>query len=196
MLVVGPSRVFMNYIERVLPSLGEESVTLRSIGSVASDVVQITGDRVDDPPTAAVKGSLRMLPVLRRLVHEPPQAVPLELRVTVKGQVLVLPAGDARRDPGRRAGPPQAQPGSRGRREGAAQRALADPARASVDLEREEFDEQVADLAAFTMFGNAWWPAVSAHGRAAPGWPTRTLAVRLAAGDAVRGGGASCSAPG
>ena len=38
-LVVGPSRVFMNYIARVLPSLGEDSVTLRSIGAVASDVV-------------------------------------------------------------------------------------------------------------------------------------------------------------
>ena len=32
-LVVGPSRIFLNYIERVLPSLGEESVTLRSIGA-------------------------------------------------------------------------------------------------------------------------------------------------------------------
>ena len=42
-LVVGPSRVFMNYIERVLPSLGEESVTLRSIGSVPSDVRRGSG---------------------------------------------------------------------------------------------------------------------------------------------------------
>ena len=33
-LVVGPSRVFMNYIARVLPSLGEDSVTLRPIGAV------------------------------------------------------------------------------------------------------------------------------------------------------------------
>ena len=46
-LVVGPSRIFLNYIERVLPSLGEESVTLRSIGAVASDVVPINGDRID-----------------------------------------------------------------------------------------------------------------------------------------------------
>src|SRR5699024_4618740 len=29
-LVVGPSSVFMNYIERVLPSLGEDSVTLKA----------------------------------------------------------------------------------------------------------------------------------------------------------------------
>jgi len=76
-LVVGPSRVFMNYIARVLPSLGEDSVTLRSIGAVPSDVVRITGDRVDLPQIAAIKGSLRMVKVLRRLVHEPPHEVPL-----------------------------------------------------------------------------------------------------------------------
>ena len=91
-LVVGPSRVFMNYIDRVLPSLGEDSVTLRSIGAVASDVVRITGDRADDPATAAIKGSLRMVRLLRRLVHEPPQEVPLELRITVQGDVLVVSA--------------------------------------------------------------------------------------------------------
>ena len=63
---------FMNYIARVLP-LGEDAVTLRSIGAVASDVVRITGDRVDPPQVAAIKGSLRMVKVLRRLVHEPLQ---------------------------------------------------------------------------------------------------------------------------
>ena len=91
-LVVGPSRVFMSYIEQVLPSLGEESVTLKSIGAVAADVVAITGDRVDPPSTAAVKGSLRMTRVLRQLVREPPPYAPQELRVSVKGHVLVLPA--------------------------------------------------------------------------------------------------------
>ena len=91
-LVVGPSRVFMNYIARVLPSLGEDAVTLRSIGAVAADVVRITGDRVDPPQVAAIKGSLRMVKVLRRLVHEPLQDGPFELRLTVDGTVLVLPA--------------------------------------------------------------------------------------------------------
>ncbi len=31
-----------------------------------------------------------------------------------------------------------------------------------LDLERDEFDDLVTDLAAFKMFVNAWWPAVSA----------------------------------
>ena len=67
------------------------------VGAVGGgDVVRITGDRVDPAPTAAVKGSLRMMRVLRRLVNEPPQAVPLELRLTFKGHVLVLPPATLR----------------------------------------------------------------------------------------------------
>lgn len=160
-LVVGPSRVFMNYIERVLPSLGEESVTLRSIGAVASDVVKITGDRVDDAPTSAVKGSLRMVTLLRRLVAEPPQAVPLELRVTVKGDVSSIPARtleQIRRDV-------LAHTKLNLGREAAEKALLATLWRmraAELELERDEFDDLVTDLAAFKMFVLAWWPAVSA----------------------------------
>ena len=40
----------MNYIERVLPSLGEDAVTLRSIGAVASDVVAAHAASGSDPP--------------------------------------------------------------------------------------------------------------------------------------------------
>jgi hypothetical protein len=39
----------MNYIERVLPSLGEDAVTLRPIGGVAADVVRLRGERLDAP---------------------------------------------------------------------------------------------------------------------------------------------------
>ena len=45
-LVVGPSGVFMRYIERVLPSLGETAVALRSLGEVV-DGVRAT--RRDEP---------------------------------------------------------------------------------------------------------------------------------------------------
>ena len=37
-LVVGPSGVFMRYIERVLPSLGETAVGLRSLGEVVDGI--------------------------------------------------------------------------------------------------------------------------------------------------------------
>jgi DNA helicase IV len=160
-LVVGPSRIFLNYIERVLPSLGEESVTLRSIGAVASDVVPITGDRMDSTAVAAVKGSLRMVPILRRLVHEPPQSVPLELRVWWHGHVLVLPPDALAR---LRTDVLAHHRYNQGRE--AAERALLGALwrlrPAEEEIEREEFDEQVSGSAPFQMFCNAWWPAVSA----------------------------------
>jgi len=166
-LVVGPSQVFMNYIARVLPSLGEGSVTLRSIGAVASDVLRITGDRVDDPRTAAIKGSLGMVKVLRRLVQEPPQEVPLELRITVDGSVLVLPPETLARIRIQVLAHHKLNTGR-----DAVQKELLnamwrawkpDPDDAlDHDQERDEFGDRVLELASFRMFLNAWWPAVNA----------------------------------
>jgi len=166
-LVVGPSRVFMNYIARVLPSLGEASVTLRSIGAVASDVVRITGDRVDDPQTAAIKGSLRMVKVLRRLVQEPPQEVPLLLRITVDGNVLGLTADTLARIRSQ----VLAHHKLNSAREAVEKELLKALWRVWTpdsddeldhDQELEEFGDRVSELASFRMFLNAWWPAVSA----------------------------------
>ena len=157
----------MNYIARVLPSLGEDSVTLRSIGAVASDVVRITGDRVDPPQVAAIKGSLRMVKLLRRLVHEPIQEVPLELRIMVDGTVLVLPTATLARIRSRVLAHHRLNSG----REAAERELLAALWRVrhpdsedsiDHDHEREEFEDRVSDLASFKMFCNAWWPAVSA----------------------------------
>jgi DNA helicase IV len=166
-LVVGPSQGFMNYIARVLPSLGEDSVTMRSIGAVASDVVRSSGDRVDPPRVAAVKGSLRMVKVLRRLVHEPLQEVPLELRITVEGTVLVLPAATLRRIRSHVLAHHKLNNGRE-----AAERELVTALwqirqsdsedGADHDHGREEFEDRVSELASFRMFCNAWWPAVSA----------------------------------
>jgi DNA helicase IV len=166
-LVVGPSQVFMNYIARVLPSLGEDSVTLRSIGAVPSDVVRITGDRVDPPRVAGIKGSLRMVKVLRRLVHEPLHEGPLELRIVVDGNVLAVPAPTL----GRIRSHVLAHHKLNSGREAAEKELLTalwrvrhpDPEdRADHDHVREEFEDRVSELASFKMFCNAWWPAVSA----------------------------------
>ena len=56
-LVVGPSGVFMRYIERVLPSLGEAAVALRSLGEVVDG---LRATRHDEPAVADIKGSARM----------------------------------------------------------------------------------------------------------------------------------------
>ncbi len=176
-LVVGPSQVFMNYIERVLPSLGEDAVTLRSVGTVASDVVDLRGERTDDATVATIKGSLRMVAVLKRLVNEPWQDVPLELFVSVQGHVLRLGAGELARirtdvlahnklNAGREAA------------ERALLNALWRKRPVELDLERDDFDERVADTAQFAVFANAWWPRVSAADALAR-LASPTLAARL-----------------
>jgi DNA helicase IV len=86
-LVVGPSPVFTNYISRVLPSMGEDSAELRSLGQVL-DGLSVT--RLDDARTAAVKGSGRMVRVLRRAMRQTPPDVPTEMRIVYRGEVLRL----------------------------------------------------------------------------------------------------------
>ena len=160
-LVVGPSNAFMNYIERVLPSLGEDAVTLRPIGGVAGDVVRLHGERLDPPAVAAVKGSLRMAKLLRRLAYEPPVDSPTELRLTVKGHVLVLPTrvlGDIRAETlGHHKvnlGRPAAERGLLN--------ALWRVRPTDLEQERDEFDDLITDTAIFERFIDTWWPSVSA----------------------------------
>ena len=86
-LLVGPSPVFMSYVERVLPSLGEDTAELRSLGEVV-DGVQT--DRLDPPPLAALKGSLRMRRFLQRALREAPPGAPTGLRIVYGGEVLRL----------------------------------------------------------------------------------------------------------
>lgn len=162
-LVVGPSNVFMNYIERVLPSLGEDSVTLKAIGSVASDVLGMSSERMDAAEAATVKGSLSMVGVLRRLVRTPlidhPEA--LRVRVTVKGEVLGLDAAEL----GRIRDQVLAQTKLNRGRELALKlviSALKDKFPDDIEISPEELDERIREHASLAMFMNAWWPALSA----------------------------------
>ncbi|MCU1602453.1 MAG: ATP-dependent helicase [Frankiales bacterium] len=68
-LVVGPSSVFIDYIGAVLPSLGETSVRLSDLGSVPALPRDLTLDGDDDAGAVAVKGSDRMVGLLKRSVR-------------------------------------------------------------------------------------------------------------------------------
>ena len=89
-LVVGPSGVFMRYIERVLPSLGETAVALRSLGEVV-DGVRAT--RHDEPAVADVKGSARMAELMRRTSRQQAPGSPREFRIFWRDDVILLDAG-------------------------------------------------------------------------------------------------------
>ncbi|MEQ1872658.1 MAG: ATP-binding domain-containing protein [Ilumatobacteraceae bacterium] len=63
-LVVGPNKVFLDYIGNVLPSLGERSVQQRTALELCVPKVPITGE--DDRETRAWKGSIEVLDLLER----------------------------------------------------------------------------------------------------------------------------------
>ncbi len=162
-LVVGPSALFMNYIERVLPSLGEDSVTLRSTGAVASDVLGFAADRNDDAAAATIKGSLRMAPLLKRLVDLPlvdPGPDGARLLLTVKGEPVGLDAAALDR---LRAEVLARHKVNRARE--AAEKALLAQLAAQVpdelELDPETVDDLITASAQWRMFINAWWPALT-----------------------------------
>ena len=159
-LVVGPSTVFMHYIERVLPSLGETSVTLRSLGDVVDGV---RASQHDGAVAAAAKGSNRMLPVLRRLVASPAPDAPTDFRYFYKDDVLKLDAqrlGSIRR--GLLANLKRNRAYSRV--PAAVAEALWSQVRGDRALEKgqDEFLDVVTSDDRFIDFIEAWWPPVEA----------------------------------
>jgi DNA helicase IV len=67
-LVVGPNRLFMRYIEHVHPSLGENGVELSTIGALVSGA-RPSGGEVS-AAVARLKGDVRMATVLSRSVKD------------------------------------------------------------------------------------------------------------------------------
>ena len=160
-LVVGPSHAFMAYIERVLPSLGENTVSLRAVGELV-DGLSATG--VDSADVAAVKGSLRMRGVLSRAARDRVPGAPTTLRVFVGGNPIELgpPALDAvRRTVLRRNKRNRAQAEARRALVGALWDRFGEELRTGRLADREVFSDVVTDLPAFTSFLAAWWPALS-----------------------------------
>ncbi len=159
-LVVGPSSVFMSYIERVLPSLGETSVTLRALGEVVDGV---RAPEHDEPVSAAAKGSSRMLPVLRRLATSPQPGEPTSFRYFYLDDVLTL---DAKALAGIRRTLLSGQP--RNRAYAKAPAAVASALWRQVHGERalEKGEEGFLDTLTtddrFIDFVEAWWPPVEA----------------------------------
>ena len=166
-LVIGPSSVFMSYIERVLASLGEDSVTLRSVGQVPSDILRFSSDRLDEPRTANIKGSLDMVDVLTRLIDLPMSAEPdpMRLRVTVKGEVLTLGShalAATRHHILKRNRYNDGREAVEASLKDQLWNILPEDVSSAHDLSKEQFDDLVSSQASWRMFLNAWWPTLSA----------------------------------
>ena len=101
-LVVGPSPVFLRYVEEVLPSLGETGVVLTSIAELVPGVV---GRGHDVPAVAEIKGRIAMAEVARRAVDArrrvPDSGLTLivdDTRVHLSPSVIRRAGADALRD--------------------------------------------------------------------------------------------------
>jgi DNA helicase IV len=66
-MVIGPNRLFLTYIEQVLPSLGESGVELTVLGDFVTDA-RVRGNEALH--IARIKGDLRMTDVVRRAVRQ------------------------------------------------------------------------------------------------------------------------------
>ena len=160
-LVVGPSGVFMRYIERVLPSLGETAVALRSLGEVVDGV---SASRHDLPAVADVKGSARMAELMRRTSR---QAVPGR---PARAQDVLPRRHDRARRPRARPDPPpaalagQAQPAAAARRLEPCSTRCGARSRASAagSAARRSSSTSMLGTPAFVEFALTWWPALDA----------------------------------
>jgi DNA helicase IV len=159
-LIVGPSGVFMRYIERVLPSLGETAVGLRSIGEVVDG---ITGVHHDDPPVADVKGAARMAEVMRRAARQAVPGSPREFRVFYRDDTIVL--GSRELSGLRRRLLSQ---GRRNRQLPRVARGLVDlmwrqvRGERALDRGKGEFTDVILGRADFAEFVRDWWPPLDA----------------------------------
>lgn len=91
-LVVGPSAVFLRYIEQVLPSLGEQDVQLATITSLKPN---LRVGESDAPSVAALKGDPRMAAVIERAVTDRERALAHDLTFTIDGLRVRLSREDS-----------------------------------------------------------------------------------------------------
>ena len=173
-LVVSPTPLLVSYTEGVLPALGEEGqVAIRAVGSLVDGV---EADSYDSPEAARVKGSSRMVALMRRASRAALDApdTPGELRVSALGEVLRMDA-NALRNLRRTVLGNGATPINLLRPR--ARRLLLDALwslllrtrprtgervdREQQQRERETFDDHVGDDDRFLAFLDAWWPALT-----------------------------------
>lgn len=88
-LVVGPNPLFLNYIENVLPSLGESGVTLSTISGLVTNV-EIRGR--DAEPVDELKGDLRMARLLARALRTRQRPLKDDVEIPIGRAIVMLKA--------------------------------------------------------------------------------------------------------
>ncbi|GAC1440881.1 MAG: AAA family ATPase [Mycobacteriales bacterium] len=166
-LVVGPSPVFVDYVSQVLPTLGETSVRLVSLETLVTGV-DVTGR--DSTDVAAVKGSLRMAEVLRKVARAAGRPRVEDARIVFRGRSVTVSG----REQAQRRGQLERSPRSHNSLHGQARTALVNLVvrswirsagaedwtdRAKDEL-REEASIDLRDDAAFEAALERFWPVL------------------------------------
>ncbi|WP_433785491.1 HelD family protein [Actinomycetospora sp. CA-101289] len=86
-LVVGPNPTFLRYIEQVLPSLGETSVLLSTVGELYPG---LSARRAEPAEAAALKGQADMTRVLSAAVRDRQELPRRPVELVVDGEPVVL----------------------------------------------------------------------------------------------------------
>jgi len=98
-LVIGPNRVFLRYIERVLPSLGEAGIEQVVLADLVHDVnwARYAIDPPDNQLAARVKGDLRMSLVIDKAVTDRERPLRNDLVVPFRSGYVRLRAVETQR---------------------------------------------------------------------------------------------------
>jgi DNA helicase IV len=98
-LVIGPNRVFLRYIERVLPSLGEAGIEQVVLADLVHDVswARYAIDPPDNQLAARVKGDLRMSLVIDKAVTDRERPLREDLVVPFRTGYVRLRAEESQR---------------------------------------------------------------------------------------------------
>ena len=98
-LVIGPNRVFLRYIERVLPSLGEAGVEQVVLADLVPDVrfASAVGSTIESDDTRRIKGDARMSDVIDRAMGDRERALSKELVIPFRTGFLRLTVDESAR---------------------------------------------------------------------------------------------------
>nr|WP_211337398.1 RNA polymerase recycling motor ATPase HelR [Lentzea atacamensis] len=88
-LVVGPNPAFLNHIGRVLPSLGESDVVFATAGGLLPGLAVVLEDT---PDVTRLKGSLKMVDVLKSAVADRQRLPSSPIPITMKDVVVQINA--------------------------------------------------------------------------------------------------------
>ncbi|WP_430867033.1 HelD family protein [Demequina aurantiaca] len=92
-LLIGPSRSFLNYIDHVLPSLGETGAVSTTMGGL---VRGIDTSAIESDPIASLKGRTAMAEVIRMAVRERQRLPRADQEFRIDGRTVIIRRGDVK----------------------------------------------------------------------------------------------------